>query len=171
MSDDTGEVRGLIRRNGTRIEIQLEREFDHPPETVWDMLTNPVQLALWMAPGVFEAKAGGRIQLDFGASGTPIEGLVQICEPNRLLTYSWSAGNDPERPMRWELSERNGTTHLTLSIQLPDNDLVAISCAGWDAHLEMLMAALEGISISFPAARFRKAREVFAEMAKRVQVA
>jgi uncharacterized protein YndB with AHSA1/START domain len=122
-----------------------------------------------MAPGVFEAKVGGRIQLDFGASGTPIEGFVQSCEPNYLLAYSWSAGDAPERPMRWELSEQSGTTNLTLSILLPDDDLVAISCAGWDAHLEMLTAALEGISISFPAARFRKAREVFTDMAKSVQ--
>jgi uncharacterized protein YndB with AHSA1/START domain len=171
MSDDIGEIKGSVWREGTRTAIRLGRAFDHAPEVVWDMLTNPVQLAKWLAPGVFEAKAGGRIQLDFGSSGTPIDGYVQACEPNELLVYSWSAGEAPERPLRWELSGDNGTTQLTLTILLPGDDLIAIACAGWDAHLEMLTAALEGISISFPAARFRQARDVFADIAKSAQTA
>lgn len=171
MPDDTGDIKGAVWREGSRMVIRLEREFDHAPDVVWDMLTNPAQLGKWLAPGVLEAKAGGRIHLDFGSSGTPIEGYVQACEANALLEYSWSAGAAPERPLRWELSAENGSTRLTLTIVLPDDDLIAIACAGWDAHLEMLTAALEGISISFPAARFRQARAVFADIAKNAQAA
>ena len=44
---------------------------------------------------------------------------------------------------------------------VPGDEVVPIACAGWDAHLEMLLAALEGISIHFPASRFRQARARF----------
>jgi hypothetical protein len=83
-----------------------------------------------------------------------------------LLAYSWSAGDDPERPLEWRLEPEGENTRLTLTLSLPDDDLVPIACAGWDAHMEMLMAALEGISIHFPADRFRQARASFESMVR-----
>ncbi|KAA1175908.1 ATPase [Marinobacter salinexigens] len=157
-------IGGLIEKTGDRVRVQLERETGHAPEQVWQMLTDSVYLGQWLAPGSLEPREGGRVQVDFGNSGTPIDCLIQAWQPNRLLAYSWSAGDTPERPLTWELIPRGQGTLLTLTLSLPLDGLVAISCAGWDSHLEMLMAALEGISISFPAARFRQARSVFERM-------
>ncbi|MDX1598708.1 MAG: SRPBCC domain-containing protein [Marinobacter sp.] len=171
MSGECHDIHGDIRCDGDRICVRLHREIDHPPESVWRMLTDSVCLSQWLAPGVLEQEEGGRIKLDFGNSGTPIDCCIKAFEPNRRLSYSWSAGNDPERPLTWELTECHGGTLLSLTLSLPNDHLVAISCAGWDAHLEMLMAALEGISIHFPAPRFREAREVFSELLKQKLVA
>lgn len=157
-------IGGLIRKTGNRVLVRLERETEHAPEQVWQMLTDSVCLGQWLAPGSLEPRKGGRILVDFGNSGTPIDCHIQAWEPNRLLSYSWSAGDAPERPLTWELRPLDEGTLLALTLSLPLDDLVAISCAGWDSHLEMLMAALEGISISFPAARFREARSVFERM-------
>jgi len=162
-------IEGDLSRQGDRVEIQLERQIDHPPARVWEMLTDSVHLARWLAPGVLEQRTGGRVQLEFGNSGTPIDCHIRAFEPPRLLAYSWSAGDDPERPLTWELDPLEGSgdaTRLRLTLSLPNDELVPIACAGWDAHLEMLMAALEGISIHFPAERFRQARVVFSALAK-----
>lgn len=162
-------IEGDLALKGDRAEIQLEREIDHSPARVWEMLTNSVHLARWLAPGVIELRPGGKVQLDFGNSGTPIDCHIRACEPPRLLAYSWSAGDDPERPLTWSLQPvgpAGEATRLKLTLSLPNDELVPIACAGWDAHLEMLMAALEGISIHFPADRFRQARAVFSELAK-----
>lgn len=166
MSREIDRIQGSIWREGTRVVARLQRKTEHAPDVVWRMLTDSVCLSQWLAPGSLEQKAGGRVKLDFGNSGTPIDCRISVCEPNRLLAYSWSAGDDPERPLAWELAPAGEGTVLTLTLSLPDDDLIAIACAGWDAHLEMLMAAMEGISISFPAARFRESRCAFAELAR-----
>ena len=166
MSGDEAIISGQVRCEAGRVRVQLEREIDHPPEAVWRMLTDSVCLADWLAPGTLDARNGGRVQLDFGNSGMPIDCRITECRPNRRLAYSWSSGDAPERPLIWELASEDTGTRLSLTLLLPQDELVPIACAGWDAHLEMLMAALEGISIHFPAARFRAARSHFEKLLK-----
>lgn len=159
-------IEGKIRRKGDRVMVCLERETVHLPERVWEMLTDSVCLAEWLAPGTLDARPGGRVQLDFGNSGMPIDCRVTDCQPNRRLAYSWSSGDSAERPLVWELEPIDEGTRLSLILLLPHDELVPIACAGWDAHLEMLLAALEGISIHFPASRFRQARARFESLVR-----
>ncbi|AXS83141.1 MULTISPECIES: SRPBCC family protein [Marinobacter] len=167
MALDADDIQGNIWREGEWVVARLQRKIGYAPEVVWKMLTDSVCLSQWLAPGTLEQERGGRVKLDFGNSGTPIDCRISACEPHCLLAYSWSAGDDPERPLVWELSPDGGGTILTLTLFLPDDELIAIACAGWDAHLEMLMAAMEGIRISFPAARFHESRSAFAELARK----
>ncbi|WP_404364803.1 SRPBCC family protein [Marinobacter sp.] len=159
---------GALSPEKNRVRVRLEREFDHDTERVWTMLTDPACLANWLAPGTIDLQPGGEVKLDFGMSGTPIDSRVRAIRTGRLLEYSWSAGDDPERPLRWELEPVPGGTRLSLTLLLPHDHRVALSSAGWDAHLEMLAAALEGISIHFPADRFREARAAFTELAQQL---
>ncbi len=161
MSGEQEVIGGELSAENGRIVVKLERNIGHSPAKVWEMLTGSEELALWLAPGKLDARIGGRVQLDFGNSGTPIDCRVTRCEPHRILAYSWSSGDAPERPLVWELEPTDEGTRLVLTLSLPDNELVPIACAGWDSHLEMLMAALEGINIHFPVERFRVARSWF----------
>ena len=45
----------------------------------------------------------------------------------------------------------------------PTGEDLAKACAGFDAHLDMLAAALEGVSIKFPFDVFVQARKAYAE--------
>lgn len=166
MSVDQMVIEGQVDVENGRVGVRLARMIDHTPETVWAMLTDSVHLARWLAPGFLDARKGGRVQLDFGNSGTPIDCTITACQPGRLLAYSWSSGDSPERPLTWALEPEGAGTRLSLTLLLPDDELVPIACAGWDAHLEMLMAALEGVSIHFPADRFRLARKHFEQVLK-----
>lgn len=47
---------------------------------------------------------------------------------------------------------------LTLTLWIPEGEDAARACAGWDAHLEMLAAALEGVPINFPFEHFKARR-------------
>jgi hypothetical protein len=48
-------------------------------------------------------------------------------------------------------------------VRVPTGEDLAKACAGFDAHLDMLAAALEGVSIKFPFDVFVQARKVYAE--------
>ena len=78
-----------------------------------------------------------------------------------MIEYSWSAPGEPERPVRWEVAAKDGGTKLVLTVRIPDSEDIAKSCAGWEAHLQMLLAALDGAPIKFPFDRFKAAREAY----------
>jgi hypothetical protein len=81
-----------------------------------------------------------------------------------LLTYSWSSGDEPERLLRWELDTADEGTALTLTVRLPAGEDIAKACAGFEAHLDMLAAALEGVPTRFPFERYLAARHAYQEL-------
>ncbi|CDX53590.1 Activator of Hsp90 ATPase 1 family protein [Mesorhizobium plurifarium] len=155
---------GQIRRLAGGFEGCLERWMGHKQETVWRMLTEPPQFLQWLAPGSIELRKGGQVHIDFGDSGVAIDSTVLAFDPPRLLAYSWSSGDQPNRPLRWELDTIDRGTALTLTVQLPAGEDIAKACAGFEAHLDMLAAALEGVPIRFPFDRYRAARRAYQEL-------
>lgn len=143
---------GRIRRlEDGHHEGTLERIYPgHDREAVWHMLTDPSALGQWLAPGTIEPRQGGRARIDFADSGTLIDSEVSQYETARTLAYSWSSGNEPQRPLRWQLEDVGGGTRLTLTVVIPAGEDAAKACAGFEGHLEMLGAALEGVPIKFP---------------------
>jgi uncharacterized protein YndB with AHSA1/START domain len=128
------------------------------------MLTEPDALAQWLAPGSMELRRGGSVRIDFADSGTTIESRVLELDPPRLLAYSWSSGDEPERPLRFELAQAGNGTRLVLTVRVPAGEDIAKACAGFDAHLEMLAAALEGVPIRFPLDHYLEARRAYGQL-------
>lgn len=152
---------GAIRRVGNTFEATITRTFDHDQPTLWAMLTDEAELPLWLAPGHLELRRGGEAKLNFPESGINVDSLISAIEPPRMIEYSWSSPGQPLRPLRWEIAPDAGGVRLTLVLSIPDNEDIARTCAGWDAHLDMLAAALEGVPIKFPFERFKAAREAY----------
>lgn len=148
------------RKNG-RTELKTTRRLTYTPAQVWAVLTESARLPEWLAPGTIDLRIGGQAKLNFIDSGIVIDSKVSACEPCRVLCYSWGQLGDPLRPVRWDLAEDGVGTLLTVTLSLPSNDDVARSCAGWEAHLEMLEAALEGVPIKFPLQRFKTSRDAY----------
>jgi uncharacterized protein YndB with AHSA1/START domain len=150
-----------LARDDTYVTATMTRLIDHPPEVIWRALTEPGMLAQWLAPGRIELTRGGAARLDFADSGTVIDSQVSACEPGRVLEYSWSSPGEPLRPVRWELARDSQGTRLTLIQKTPIGEDPGRACAGWEAHLEMLQAALEGVPIKFPFESFKAARDAY----------
>ena len=155
---------GQIRPLDEGFEGRIERLFEQDRKSVWRMLTDSEALAQWLAPGSIELSTGGDVHIDFADSGTTIESTVLDLDPPRLLVYSWSSGDEPERPLRWELTAVQTGTQLSLTLWVPAEEDIAKACAGFDAHLEMLAAALEGVPIRFPVDHFMEARRIYREL-------
>lgn len=160
MSEETREF-GRIERIGNSFRGHLNRTFDHAPADVWRLLTDASALPQWLASGSIEQRLGGAVHIDFADSGTVIDSTVTAFEAGRLLEYSWSHGNEPTRPLRWELSAQPAATRLDLTVTLPANEDPTKACAGFEGHLEMLAAALEDVPIKFPFDLYLQARRVY----------
>lgn len=154
---------GSITRDGDYYEARLTRHLPHDQQTVWDMLTDPDEMVKWLAPGEIEPRQGGAARLNFTDSGIVIDSQVSAFDPPRCLEYSWSSPGEPLRPVRWETEPEGDGTRLTLTLRVPADEDVARSCAGWEAHLMMLLAAVEGVSIKFPFERFQATRQAYNE--------
>jgi uncharacterized protein YndB with AHSA1/START domain len=157
----SNEEPGTLRRVGDRFEGRLERLIEHDAAAVWRMLTDAERIAEWLAPGTIEPRLGGAARLNFTDSGTVIDSTVSAYEPGRLLEYSWSSGAEPLRPVRWELTGVDGGTRLVLTVAVPASEDIARACAGWEAHLMMLLGAIEGVPMKFPFERFKTTREAY----------
>ncbi len=163
MTQDNEEL-GTIKLVDGCYEARLERFLEHDQSAVWVMLTEPDRMVEWLAPGEIELRKGGAAKLNFTDSGIVIDSTVSECEPPSLLEYSWSSPGEPTRPVRWETAPVAGGTSLTLTLQVPEDEDIARSCAGWEAHLMMLLAAIEGVPIKFPFERFQATREAYKSM-------
>jgi uncharacterized protein YndB with AHSA1/START domain len=150
-----------LRRDGGYVEAKLIRLFWRRPDEIWTALTEPAELAKWLAPGRIEPHAGGRVRLDFAESGTVIDSEVSAFEDGRAVEFSWSREGEPLRPVRWCVAPSGVGARLTVTLKTPEGEDAARACAGWEAHLEMLEATLEGAPIGFPFERFKAAREAY----------
>lgn len=155
---DRNESLGTIEHREGVFHARLERLIPHPPTAVWAMLTEPAKFVDWLAPGEIELAEGGSAKLNFVDSGIVIDSTVSAYRQDRLLEYSWSGPGEPTRPVRFEISSENDGTRLVLQLSAPDDEDMARSCAGWEAHLMMLLAAMEGVPIRFPFERFQASR-------------
>jgi len=153
--------RGSITNGPSGTEIRIERVFAHPPAAVWSYLTESSSLAQWLAPGTIEPRIGGAARLDFADSGIVIDSEVTEFIPQKAVAYSWSSRSEPKRPLLFALESIPSGTRLRLCLTIPKDEDGPRAAAGFEAHLEMLAAALEGVPIRFPFALFKELRTFY----------
>jgi uncharacterized protein YndB with AHSA1/START domain len=132
----------IENREGEQWTLVLVRELRHPPEKVWEALTDPAQLREW-AP--FDAdvnlgRAGTTAKLT--TVGTPVpyaaEARVTRAEAPKVLVYNWG-----DHDLRWELDASGGGTRLTLWTNI-DRRYIAMGAAGWHICFDVLEHLLGG---------------------------
>jgi uncharacterized protein YndB with AHSA1/START domain len=137
---------------------RMTRRLDEAPAVVWRTMTEPETLAQWLAAGRIQPRVGGAVRLDFEGSGTVIASEVSAFVDGTVLEFSWSQPGEPARPVRWDLAPDGDGTRLTVTIKTPPGEDPGRACAGWEAHMAMLTAALAGTPIGFPFEIFKAAR-------------
>ncbi len=127
-----------VDRKGEKWTLVLVRELRHPPERVWEALTDPAHLAEW-APFDADRNLGAVGPVKLSTVGTPMvsESVVTRAEAPRVLEFSWG-GND----LRWELAPSATGTHLTLWHNI-EKGYIAWGAAGWHVCFDVLAAALD----------------------------
>jgi uncharacterized protein YndB with AHSA1/START domain len=125
----------VIKQDRDKWTLILVRELRHPPEKVWQALTDPAHLREW-AP--FEADGNlstvGTVKLTWVGTPTPIAITVTRADAPKVLEY-----NDT----RWELEALGGGTRLTLWHTI-DRRFISWGAAGWHISFDVLERLLAG---------------------------
>lgn len=158
MTEHFGE---LFHRNGYVTAVMRREISDARPNDIWEKLSLESERVKWLAPGTIDMTASGRANLDFKDSYVIVGSEVTSCSAPNLFEFSWSGVNDPLRPIRFEIEQDRESCIITLSVSIPEDEVVARSCAGWEALLTMLQAVIARVSVHFPLDRFQQCREFF----------
>lgn len=131
-----------IEKDGENWTLVLVRKLRHPPDKVWQALTDPTHLCEW-AP--FDSdkslgRAGVTAKLSTVGAATPqvSETIVTRADAPKTLEYKWG-GND----LRWSLEAVDGGTRLTLWHNI-DRRFISMGAAGWHVCLDVLERLLSG---------------------------
>jgi uncharacterized protein YndB with AHSA1/START domain len=132
-----------MREERGRTVLRFERLLRHPPQRVWEALTEAEELPAWHpTPYELERAAGETVR--YSAAGDVPEmndGVLTDWDPPRLLGHSWG-----EDHLRWELNEHDEGCLLTLTHSFGNRFKAARDAAGWHLCLEALSAYLDGAS-------------------------
>jgi uncharacterized protein YndB with AHSA1/START domain len=129
-------MRAQVEKGADKWKLILERELRHPPERVWQALTEPEHLREW-AP--FEAdgnlnEVGATVKLTWVGTGRISEATVTRADAPRVLEFG---------DIRWQLEPMAGGTRLMLWHSI-DRRFVAWGAAGWHISFDVLDRLLAG---------------------------
>lgn len=133
---------GVVSEPGT---VRIRRALPGPIERVWALLTESELRGRWLAAGPMEPRVGGERAPDkYREVGcrAEVEGRVVAWEPPRRVAYRWGGGSE----VTFELTAEEAGVLLVLTHRrLPDRDQMLSVSAGWHAHLDILVARLQGV--------------------------
>jgi uncharacterized protein YndB with AHSA1/START domain len=143
---------GTLERRDEHQVIRFERRLAHPVKRVWRAITEPDEIAAWLALAELELEEGGRVVLtwqntDDDGNTAVARGTVSALDPPRLLELD----TDIHGRLRWELEAADDGTALTFTaeVELPA-DFETEVIAGWHIHLDHLEEVLDGGTIDWP---------------------
>jgi uncharacterized protein YndB with AHSA1/START domain len=159
---------GQVIVDGETATLSFERELPHPPEDVWEALTDPEQLAEWfMAKATIDGRAGGSVEMWTGVSQLHWTGRILVWQPPRVYEYEWNAEPRAELPtgersiVRWELEPKGAGTLLKLTHRRLTKGTARGFAPGTHAYLDRLAAQLDGMPLPDWMARYGEVRAAY----------
>jgi len=113
---------GKVSFAGAHATLTFQRRLPHPPEAIWEAITDPKQLSKWyMMRASVDRRAGGSIEFSGGPGDFHVKGRILRWDPPFVLEYEWKISPRPGMPagedavVRWELIKDGTETVLTLT--------------------------------------------------------
>jgi uncharacterized protein YndB with AHSA1/START domain len=131
----------ILQDQEGRSILRFERTFRHPPERVWNALTDPGEHRSWHpTPFELEPAVGGKVNYLAGGDVPEMPpGEVTEYDPPHVLAHTWD-----DDLLRWELRAQDDGCVLVLTHTFDDHFKAARDAAGWHVCLDALEAALAG---------------------------
>jgi uncharacterized protein YndB with AHSA1/START domain len=140
------------------MEVLFERRLAAPRERVWQALTDPRELAGWLAPAEIDLRVGGSVLIKFEEGNE--RGTITELRELEVLAYTWNEG-ETNSVVRFELEADGDGTRLTLQHTFEGEVDFASFGGGWHHHLEQLMAQIAGNPIDWDTNRYRELKSEY----------
>jgi uncharacterized protein YndB with AHSA1/START domain len=124
--------------------------IDAPPETVFRLLTDPVQYVTWKGRlAELEPRPGGRFRVEFASTKDVAAGKYVEVIPGRRVVFTWGwEGNEMVPPgsstVEIDLTPLGSGTRLRLVHRGLPQVAIASHTEGWDYFLPRLTDVAEG---------------------------
>lgn len=129
-------------------ELQFEREFNLPIDTVWDAMTRSDELSKWI--GRWDGDpSSGQVAFYMTAESEDAEAetvTIRECDRPHRFAADTSVGEGAWH-LRFELRSE-GTTTVLLFAQVVENEPLGSVGPGWDYYLDRLAASLGGNDVT-----------------------
>src|SRR3954463_1223408 len=90
---------GEVQLDGDFATLHFQRQLRHPPELVWEALTDPAQLQRWyMTTMSTDGRTGGRVKGVSGPARFEWVGKILAWDPPKLYEYEWNIAPRTELP-------------------------------------------------------------------------
>ena len=136
MNEATAETRSVV----------VERDVPYPPGKIWRALTQPHLIAEWLMKNDFAPVVDHHF--NFRAEWGDVDCQVLAVEPEKKLTYTWSALG-LESVVTWTLTPTELGTHLRMEqigFRTDQNQAYQGAKFGWPrffASLEQVLARID----------------------------
>jgi uncharacterized protein YndB with AHSA1/START domain len=134
---EPGPARGaqVGQKEGDKWTLILTRALRHPPEKVWEALTDPAHLREW-APFEVDGSMGKVGMVNMTWVGTPQAIATNVMRADAPRVLEWGDA-------RWELEPLGGGTRLTIWHKI-DRRYISWGAAGWHIAFDVLDRYLAG---------------------------
>ena len=164
---------GRVSFEGDRAILTFQSRLAHPPEAVWDALTDPAHLSSWyMMLAAVDGRRGGYIDFSGGPGQFHVTGRILEWDPPRVLEYEWKIRPRPGMPsgedavVRWELVRDGQDTVLTLIHRNVTRQTAAGVTPATHVLLERLAALLDGRPMPDMKHRFAEVQGLYSAKAE-----
>lgn len=127
---------GRIERLRDGYVLAFDRQFDYPRSYVWNLLTEPTQVAKWLGKLTPGWELGKEYSLDMG--GDLSSGTVLQLNPPTSLQISWDDNMGLETLLEWRVLECDGGALFQLRARSETAAFLTEGAAGWQLILDAL---------------------------------
>jgi uncharacterized protein YndB with AHSA1/START domain len=139
-------------------EVVFERRFEAPRGRIWRALTDPAELASWLAPAEMDMRVGGSVVLTFEERDE--RGTITELRELEVIAYTWNEGKTNSL-VRFELETDGDGTRLRLQHTFDGEVDLSSYGGGWHHHLEQLMAQVAGEPITWDSNRYKELKSEY----------
>ena len=161
------QIVGSLRSEDGKGVVRMEDRFQTDVEDLWCALTEPERLGRWIADVQGDLHIGATFYATF-TSGWEGSGRVDTCERPTRLTLTMDPGQVDETVIDAQLTAEGEHTRLVIEergLPLPH---VSGHGAGWQAHVEDLVAHMAGHERCDLRARWTELIQGFRALAERL---
>jgi uncharacterized protein YndB with AHSA1/START domain len=148
-----GEV-GQVHIEGATATLVFRRVLRHPPQAVWNAITDPTEIRRWfMTEAKIDGRKGGSVDFVTGAQRVHASGRILAWEPPRLYEHEWNADPTQNLPagessvVRWELTPTEHGTLVVLTHRKLSKETAVVFSRGLRVFLDRLAAQLDGAEL------------------------